>query len=260
MARREGLTSSLFPFMSVLACTIGALVVLLAIQSLSAVETTKAAQRAGERLRSESRSVGEALARDERRLAQAEERWAELDAFLAARGIDEELDAFELVRRVERARRIQATRLALAELRSEAESIARQRGEVEASIEVLAARRESLPILIDPTGLSRRWRPFFVECDAEGATAHRGEDDVRYFVARDEVDLTGDFGRYLRRVRAESGALLVLLVRSDGLRTARRVESVAEGAGVRVARLPLPGDGALDWSMLARIASENQRP
>ncbi len=238
--------------MSVLACTIGALVVLLTIQSLSAVETSKAAQRAGERVRSQARATRSALAQEASVLAEAEARWAAIDEVLAERGLEPGLDAFELVRRLARARRVAATRKAMAAVRAEREDLRAQRGEVEASIEVLASRRETLPILIDPTGLSKRWRPFFVECDGEGATAHRAEDGLQYFVDRDGIAMSGDFGRYLRRVRAESGSLLVLLVRADGLATAKRVEALAEAAGVRVAHLPLPGDGPLDWSMLAR--------
>ena len=46
MARRGGLQSSLFPFMSVLACTIGSLVVLLAVMALASVGATLPAERA----------------------------------------------------------------------------------------------------------------------------------------------------------------------------------------------------------------------
>ena len=42
MGRRASLPASLFPFMSVLACTIGALVILLAVMALAAVDTTRA--------------------------------------------------------------------------------------------------------------------------------------------------------------------------------------------------------------------------
>ena len=48
------------------------------------------------------------------------------------------------------------------------------------------------------------------------------------------------------------GVLLVLLIRPDGLATASLAARLAETAGVRVATLPLPGKGELDWSLLRR--------
>ncbi len=251
MARRSGLPSSLFPFMSVLACTIGALIVLLAILSLSAVETSEAAQRADRSRQSEQHFASLSVAQETETLDRAEAAWRALDAELERRGMESEEDGFSIARAIDRARRLEATRAAIAEVEAERESLRGSRGEVEASIEVLASRRKTLPILIDPTDLAPRWQPFFVECDDGGATLYRARDGLSYFVPTEEVAMTGDFARYMRRVRAESGSLLVLLVRSGGLPTSRRVAEVAEQAGVRVARLPLPGDGALDWSMLA---------
>jgi hypothetical protein len=125
---------------------------------------------------------------------------------------------------------------------------------------VLESRRETLPILIDPTGLSRHYKAYFVECDAEGATAYSTRDDIQYFVAKQELSTSGDFGRYLRRVRAEPGALLVFLVRPDGISTMEKAASVARDAEINVARLPLPGKGELDWSLLRRAEGRPVEP
>ena len=133
-----------------------------------------------------------------------------------------------------------------------------QRGQIETSIAVLESRRATLPILIDPTGLSRQQKPYFIECDAEGATAYRVQDDFEYFVPRADLAASGDFGRYLRRVRAIPGALVVLLVREDGIRVSDQVESLAVRAGIRVARLPLPGGGPLDFALLRQAEGSGQ--
>ena len=63
----------------------------------------------------------------------------------------------------------------LARTARRARRVERELGEVRTSIDVLASRRSTLPILIDPTGLSRDQQPFFVECDSDGLTApHKG--------------------------------------------------------------------------------------
>jgi hypothetical protein len=146
----------------------------------------------------------------------------------------------------------------LDEVERERKAIDRERDAIETTIEVLNSRRETLPILIDPTGLSRRFEPFFIECDAGGVTAYRATDDFSYFVPKSDLSSSGDFGRYLRRVKATPGALLVLLVRPDGIETNRLAESVLRNAGMRVASLPLPGTGELDWSLLRRAEGQAQ--
>ncbi|MEM9174695.1 MAG: hypothetical protein AAGC67_05635 [Myxococcota bacterium] len=256
MARRDGLPSALFPFMSVLACTIGALVVLLAVMALAAVDTTQEARAADADRRAvlaEERSRFEAeISESERTLA----RWAEVDAALAALGLEAGADLDEIVARLREAARAEAIDEALGEAEEEAARLAGERGEVETTVAVLESRRETLPILIDPTDLSARWRPYFIECDAEGITALRASDDLRYFVPKDAIAMEGDLERYLRRVRGEPAALLVLLVRPDGLPTSRVTARVARAAGIRVARLPLPGGGELDWRLLRRSETD----
>ncbi|MCR9097918.1 MAG: hypothetical protein NXI30_27170 [bacterium] len=252
MARREGLPSALFPFMSVLACTIGALIVLLAVMALAAVDTTRTADVEDGERRSE---LARERARFEVELARAEralERWAAVDAALPALGLPADAELDEIVARLRAAGRARAIEEALVEARTEAEHLADEQGDVATTLAVLESRRETLPILIDPTDLSARWQPFFIECDEAGITALRVSDDFRYFVPNEAIAMEGDLGRYLRRVRAEPSALLVLLVRPDGIPSSRTVHRVAAKAGIRVARLPLPGDGELDWRLLRR--------
>lgn len=265
MARDE-VRVTLFPFMSVLACTIGALILLLASLSLSAVvprdaaprsqppsgggaaksaEASGLAPRAGEPEQAAVAAVEALLARVDRAMAAELEdgplSLAGLEARLAARG---------------QSRRLEADLAALEAARAKLE---KDRETVETSVDVLESRRETLPILIDPTGLSRHLNPWFVECDAGGATAHRASDGTRVFLPRDELSASLDYGRYLRRLRAMPGVLLVLLIRPDGLQTAGIAARVAEAAGVRVATLPLPGTGELDWSLLRRAEANGPR-
>ncbi|MAG34154.1 MAG: hypothetical protein CL908_25015 [Deltaproteobacteria bacterium] len=253
MARRDRLRVSLFPFMSVLACTIGALTLLLTAMSLSAVGAHGDSERAYARSLAEVEADRASIEAERRALAQADRAWVEVDTALAARGLSSGLSRASIEREIERVEDHSRLVSSLARVEQALREVSRERDAVETTLEVLESRRETLPILIDPTGLSRHLKPFFVECDEGGATAYRASDALRYFVPLESLSPGGDYGRYLRRVAATPGALLVLLVRPDGLATSRRAESIARGAGVRVARLPLPGGGELDWSLL-RIA------
>ncbi|MBK7947644.1 MAG: hypothetical protein IPK00_02615 [Deltaproteobacteria bacterium] len=265
MARDE-VRVSLFPFMSVLACTIGALILLLASLSLSAVAPRDAAPRnpppsgdGAAKSAGPSRVAPRAGKPEQAALSTVESLLARVDRALAAESEDGPLPLAALEERLAasgRSRRLAADLAALEAARAKLE---KERETVETSVEVLESRRETLPILIDPTGLSRHLNPWFVECDAGGATAHRASDGTRVFLPRDELSASLDYGRYLRRLRAMPGVLLVLLIRPDGLQTAGIAARVAEAAGVRVATLPLPGTGELDWSLLRRAETNGPR-
>ena len=162
------------------------------------------------------------------------------------------ISSSSIERELDLARNREAMAEQLDEIEDEKRRLAEERDSIATTLEVLESRRETLPILIDSTGLARHLEPFFIECDAGGATAYRASDDFSYFVAKEDLSTSGDFGRYLRRVRAVPSALLVLLVRADGIGTMIRAQQVATAAGIRVARLPLPGKGELDWSLLRR--------
>jgi len=271
MPRGDGIRLSLFPFMSVLACTIGVLTLLLLSLSLTSVGASRLAQDAAGRSdtaepleRGVARADEEAAAeldrleRERERLEEVAARWAKLDAELKARGLPAGADLETIRREIgrrearsERSEALERIEVRLAAIRSEREGL-------EASIEVLESRRKTLPILIDPTGLSRDQKPYFMEADDGGLTAYRATDDLEYFVPLEEVGSHGDFARYLRRVRATPGALLVLLVRPGGVEAMERAHALARTAGIRVARMPLPGEGELDWRLLRE--AEAARP
>ena len=252
MPKRGEPRVSLFPFMSVLACTIGALVLLLVAMSISAVGATGEAARVDVETKVATEADRAALAEGERELARAEALWERVDALLETRGLVPGISRSSIETGIERAERRQALSKKLDELEDRKRVNEFEKEEIETTIAVLESRRDTLPILIDSTGLSRHLEPFFIECDAEGVTAYRARDDFQYFVAKADLSTSGEFGRYLRRVRAIPGALLVLLVRPDGLATAERTFRIARGAEIRVSRLPLPGKGALDWSLLRK--------
>ena len=267
---REEVRVSLFPFMSVLACTIGALIMLLTSLALSAV--TPPARRdaaANAPAPSQDADRAEAIGRpaegpapppapereaaESESLARVEGLLAQVDRLVTGRdGTSRPPDLGALEARLARVSQDRKLVSDLAALEKAGAALATDDESVEADIAALESRRETLPILIDPTGLSRHFEPWFIECDARGITLHRATDDFRHFEPREEISSSGELGRYLRRLRAMPGAVLILLVRSDGIDTADATHAAAQALGVRVASLPLPGRGALDFSMLRR--------
>ena len=263
MPRGDRIQLSLFPFMSVLACTIGSLTLLLvslAVTSVGATHLRAAEHRSEESALAKSlpglEATLERLERESAALVEAEARWAELDAALESRGLGSQRDLEATQRALAQRERGAVDRDELARVEARLAALEDVRDGVEVSIAVLESRRKTLPILIDPTGLSRRQQPYFMECDEGGLTAYRATDDLEYFIPLDDVGNHGDFNRYLRRVRATPGSLLVLLVRPGGIEAMERAERFAREAGVRVARMPLPGDGELDWRLLREAEGE----
>jgi hypothetical protein len=256
---RDEVRVSLFPFMSVLACTIGALMLLLASLSLSAVTPRDAAPPAAQDPSPRPAPAEDANAAERESVARVESLFARVDRALASRGDARSISLGDLESELASARQGRKLGSDLAALAAAEQALEKERDVVETSIAVLESRRETLPILIDPTGLSRHLEPWFVECHAGGATAYRASDGFSVVMPREELSASLDYGRYLRRLSVTPGALLVLLIRPDGLRTAAIAHDVAVATGVRVATLPLPGNGELDWSLLQRAEGGGTR-
>jgi hypothetical protein len=256
VARRSRVEVSLFPFMSVLACTIGALIMLLAVMSLASVGTQREAQQTRSDLTARLDAREQAFTGRVDRLELAEALWSEVDDALATRGLEAGMSVRSIDRKLEDVGRKDELTSELAEVERTLSLVEAEKDSIETSIAVLESRRETLPILIDPTGLSRHLKPFFVECDAGGITAHGLREDARYFVPAEELETGSDFKRYLNRVSVTPGALLVLLVRPDGIASQKRASRIAKASGVRVAKLPLPGQGDLDWSLIRKLEGE----
>jgi hypothetical protein len=265
--RRDGPSGSLFPFLSVLACVIGTLTLSLAALALG--------QMGGRSL-------------DQVRLA---DRFDELQAFLSSARVQlEELEeavdeavAFE--QRDERLRKrlaglglaqdISLEELeAVAELRRELEELARSRRELEREnrhltavieereeeIEERGVLQKSAPIVIDPSGLGRELRPYLVECSADHIEIHRTQGDWSFGIPEAEILLQTDFKVFLRRVRVIHNGIVIFLIREGGVDTYRLAAEAADRQAVRHAKLPIPGDGELDFSLLSQLHKKAEEP
>ncbi len=256
MARRrrnDALAVSLFPFLSVLACVIGTLTLLLAALAIGSVtgpslESVEMAERF-QALQRSMMADSEELDRILEQLSEVEERHRikeSLRARLTGLGLASDIDLEELdgiVRLSKEQKKLRDQR------RSLEREDARQRASIakaEAKIEGREAERVGAPIVIDPSGFGREQRPWLVECTSDHLKLHRPQADWTHRIPENEILADAEFKRFLLRIRAIRNGLVIFLIRPDGVPTYDLAARAADRQGVRHAKLPLPGAGRLD--------------
>lgn len=258
-ARRDDLAVSLFPFLSVLACVIGTLTLLLAAMAIQRLGGQSLARvLLGEQLEALQAEVasGEAeLARLEAQLRASDESAKveeELGRRLAALGLALDISLEELQGVTDLVREAIRIDEQKQRLEGERKRLATRIAARESELDEREKARVQVPIIIDPTGLGREWRPYLFECRADYIELHRSDGELSYRIPREEIEYSEDFRRALRRVRAIHDAIVIFLIRPEGVKTCDLAWRVAEAHRVRKANLPLPGEGELDLSRMQR--------
>jgi hypothetical protein len=262
MARRrrrrdDGLVVSLFPFLSVLACVIGTLTLLLAVIAIQRLGGQSLAQV---RLAAQLDALRGSIAAGEARLVELEAQLresaerareqAELGARLSALGLSLDIPLEELAGIAERVREASDLAERARALEREQTVLAER---VSAQERALAARRAAqtrAPVIIDPSGLGPDWRPYLVDCTADYIELHHASGRESFRIPSGEIGVSESYRRYLRRIRAIRDAIVIFLIRPDGVATYEAAVREADQHRVRNAKLPLPGEGALDFSRL----------
>ena len=254
--QRDSLTVSLFPFLSVLACVIGTLTLLLAALAIGQLgagplENARLAARFRhlqaflEKGRDRIEGIRAALSEEEkaqRKLGAARDT---LDSLGVAPGL-----TAEQVRELASARAEAAT----LELRREEleQEIAKIATNIDLAESELGRRRVALgppPIRIERGGLGRDLTAYFVECKKEFVVLHRASDGWTFPVPVSELGGDSQFKVFLRRIRAMQGGIVIFLVRPDGVATHRQAARAAQALNVRQAKLPLPGHGEIQFAV-----------
>lgn len=251
--RRTRPTLSLFPFLSVLACIIGTLTLLITATAIGEmagetidVERYEALEREieqGRRRLAELRALHEEVGELEASVEGARETRAALEAELAGRE-DAVAAAAPLRERLARARERNAA------LEAELERVQEQQEGLEARLQ---ERREALakaPILIEPSGSGTGLEPHFAECRTDRVVLYEGPELRPNPVPASRLDTSPDVRRFLRRVRIGRDATAILLVRPGGIGACRDLQKQASLLGVRHGQIPVPADGELDFSRM----------
>jgi hypothetical protein len=250
--RRRDFDSSLFPFLSVLACVIGTLTLLIAALALGQVaqDLLDARDESAEQVdlsteRAALRKLAAKLEREER-LAQERDAAA---AELRALGIRPEES--EPRRRQQVEARLSAARLArlVAKLEAEAADVESAIGGARIALVGERPGKDAGPIRILPEGSARPLLPFFVECRKEGFRVYHKDLKRSFYLSRGVREDVEAFRTYLQRVRSVRNGTVIFLIRPDGVVSYRWAAFQTGRAYVRHAKLPLPGQGELEFAL-----------
>ena len=249
---RRDLTVSLFPFLSVLACVIGTLTLIIAALAVRQVASELNQE-------TDVQEPHEVLLAREREIAAIEARFAASlearDELLAARAALSRLgvrpEESEAQRRRSVESRVRAVQLSarLSALRREQKELGSTIQLENAELEALRRPRDPSLITIQPRGTGAALKPFFVECDASRLRIHKpGESWTIDLALDDQADLSR-FDVFLRGVRSTADGTLIFLIRPEGVETYIRAVPRANRLYVRHGKLPLPGRGRIDFSL-----------
>lgn len=247
---------SLFPFLDILACVIGNLILIITTVVLEQVDTKPVAEAARlDEVRIEAERDAAEAQRIRRQIAELRSRQDSHDSRLK--------DAHAQLAEAERKRREAAARMAalpkppapdekLAVERLRLEEKRRKTEEEISKIEVdMAAvkKKSEQSIVVLPAGNAGARGPsrgVFVEVSADGLTFHEG--DAPWSVTVDKLAGDERFQRIGAALKEDEQGIVTFLVRPDGIAVLRQAQQVMKASGVRFGKVPLPGQGSLDLS------------
>jgi len=257
----QGQSVSLFPFLSILACVIGVLTLLITALALGQMNTKsddEKIQRAEDylamvkRLPELRRQVGEL----ERLVAQAEVE--KLRKLLAAARAERSRLA-KMLSHDDTDRKDVIIKL-LAEVKALQERIRslelqlRERLElIKPLLEELAKRNEPVEseVIVQPGGSGdvRDTKHTFVEANKTGIVIYEG--DKLHRIASGNIAADAQFLKVCKQVAAEAKAVIIFLIRTDGFGTYNLANRTARAQGARTGKLPVIGQGHINLKMFA---------
>jgi len=260
-ARGEGQKVTLFPFLSILACVIGTLILMISSLALSQMHTPpdeKEIERAQEFVALEKEKADLLVRRES--LSKTIQDTGDLAAKLKrARSEIERLLELDRKRQLsDRRSADEASTLAAEKERLETllKDLLAERAELDKQIPPLKAelaKRKDVPdeavVQVAPGGSGKMGdlRPAFVEATATGLVLHDGSKPVT--VPKSSVKSHKGYLALLARVAKDPKTILIFLIREDGVGSYHLGRSVAASKGARNGMLPLVGQGNLDLSL-----------
>ncbi|PQO31779.1 hypothetical protein [Blastopirellula marina] len=271
MGRRNkdaGEDISLFPFLSVLACVIGTLAMVIAMIAVQSLDNDTVDQAI------EYEKKAKELEQGNQELAKLREELKKKEAELKSERSEEQRSLENAKKRLaELLAKLEKTEQEMAKISVEGPKVdvAAQNEEIAKMEEELKSRREKIAQLtaqlkdrkepkeaevsIVPGGSGIGFTPTFVECDDGRIVIHDGGKTTPVRTA--ELNTNPDFAKVLEEVKSDAQGTLVFLIRDDGLSTYNTARNFANSKGVKNGKLPVIGNGRIDLSYFKKQAKNS---
>jgi len=265
MARPRGVNEnpvSLFPFLSILACVIGTLILLITSVAISQMESQPEEELLArveeyEEIEEEQQEMDDKL---KTMLPKVHELEQYKEALKKLEKLAEELRKRQKKELQQNKTEQVALEKLLEQLKKLKELLAKEQTEKEklqALLKQLEEELERRKMVVDaPTvcvmpakrarGSKGRAKPVFVEADAKGLVLH--PDGKRARVPTAKIRTDAGFQTVIDSVAGQPDKVIVFLLRDDGCGVYRVAESFARSKNAMVAKLPLIGKGKIDLS------------
>lgn len=253
---------SLFPFLSIIACLIGVLTVMISTLTLAQMDTADVAvietwektqmelTRNDEEIAKLTASIAEQLGPDgasvRKRLV---ERQAMLDKLLKEQKQLQKTLAEQKAQEVVIPTIDESLRETAASMQAELEDLQKEIAQLEIEVKDRKDAAET-KVTVAPSGSGVRMTPHFVEC-TKGALILHTVNPPKMIRAAEMVTDT-DFIALLQAVANGVDDSIIFLIRSDGLPTYRAAKKLCTEQEIRNGKLPAVGAGIIDLSRFTK--------
>lgn len=258
--RRAKLAVSLFPFLSILACVIGTLTLMITALALGQMDDTSLNEQMRlEALRKQLEADLKLIEQLKAEIARFEDHTDNLTKrIVEARREAEQLERLteDLIEQRKKEPEVEIEVIAIdleahkeriAKLKKELEEFQQKREALMAELERRGEPPEEAEVIVRPSGTGADLEPTFVECTASGIFIHEGDEPIHVRTGDLKTDET--FRSLLQRIAGRPKASVIFLIRDDAVGTYNAARAVALELRARNGKLPVIGHGKLDLSM-----------
>jgi flagellar motor protein MotB len=283
MAQRRGSSGSevsLFPFLSILACLIGALVLIIVV--LVIAQAGKAEGRTPDEIK---------MAQDFQRLTKEIEERKKLDIVLKEKlaeleklqqDLEEKQQRYLKLRKLlDSSKEVQEQNMQIAkslqkeldDLLTEIDGLKKEQEESKKTITELMAEikkrqipedKKVPPVVVQPagSGMPETTKVYFVECGTALKIMNAwGEGDYSLSSKAEVVVADVAYNHFLSEVAKDKNSLILFLIRDDGQGAFNNGAGRAEADyNIRIGKLPIPGRGVLDLALFDKFRGKVPPP
>lgn len=258
---------SLFPFMSILACLIGILTLMISVsmqakqaQSEDNSDEERALALENRDLKKKAEQIAAAIRKAEEKLRKEDSASAQLaelkDRKIVLKKKLEEVDTADDPEKADAAlqKMVEMMREEIAALKTDRPPLTKKLEELKAE---LAARKnppkkvESVVVRTSGSGVRMAARLFFVECNSTGIVLI-GEKNGTSTVTTKAIPSSVEYAYFLEEVKRTRDSMVLFLIRKEGSAAYQWAAGVAETKfEVRTGKIPIPNNGKIDLSMFS---------